>query len=524
MVRNGLELGLGLTSGWQAQSPAAPQRPMRMALYGDSFAQRGQDITGSPNVLDAGNVDPQTLRWASETTDRVGGVTWGFGPWIEMLSGGRYRLPWQLNHGIGGFNTGQLSRLSGADPTPWYLADFLARLTALPAALAPDAVILQAGTNDGVTMFTAPQSYAHVLKICQPIVARGLPVIVSTVLPRGNAANPTSRLTADRIAWADAFNALLVANLAAEPTLAGLVRVIDPRAAFRDTAGGAQAFDIAPECEYDGLHLSARRGVRLLAAAYLAALDAQFSTLQPTGLPMVGGPASFNANPFVTGTGGSLARLGNAATNSGFTLNGGTVSPVAGVVADGWTVTTTLNGGASAWNGTHPNNVKGDLAVAMVGSGETRAIRLTFDCDAAGLTNANTRAVEASCAVTLPATGVLAVGDPFQGLAVVEIARRAGLPIRGLRGVGAELRLTEPDGLTRVARSSGVAPNGTARLDWEDLEFTGSARLVLCTPPRLRKAGTYGAITFSVLIFVAGQAADIDAVVSISRAGVMRAG
>lgn len=523
MAPAGLGLGLGLAAGPRGAPQMLVQRPLRVAQYGDSFVQRGQDITGSPNVLDAGNVDPQTARWASEATDRVGGVTWGFAPWIEMLSGGRYRLPWQLNHGIGGFNSGQLSRLSGADPTPWHLADFLARLSAIPAELAPDAVIVQAGTNDGVATFTAAQSYANMLRICQQIAAPGLPVVVATVLPRGNAANPSLRLATDRIAWADAYNALLIANLAAEPTLAGLVRVIDPRAAFRDLSGGAQPNDIEPECEYDGLHLSARRGVRLLAAAYLAALDARFGTAQPAGLTGPGGPACYNANPLMAGNAGGLQRMGNSATNVGFTLNGGTASPVAGVVADGWTVTTTLNGTASAWNGTDPNNIKGDLAVAMVGTGADRAIRITLDCNAAGLSNANTRAVEAFSAVTLPATSVLAVGEAFHGVAVVEITRRGGLPIRGLRGVSAELRLTEPDTLTRVARSCVVAPNGTARLDWDDIEFLGPTRLVLRTPPRLRKTGSYGAIAFAIIIQVAGQAADIDAVVTISRAGVMKA-
>ena len=156
-------------------------------------------------------------------------------PWLDALSGGKFTAPYQINRAIGEFNTGQLARFDGADPTPWYLANFMTFLaTQVGTVFAADAVIYQAGTNDGVTTFSAAASYANILKACQKITALGTPVFLSTILPRGNAANPGSRLATDLIAVTDALNALLVSNLAAEPTLNGRVRVIGPRASFRD--------------------------------------------------------------------------------------------------------------------------------------------------------------------------------------------------------------------------------------------------------------------------------------------------
>lgn len=511
MLRRKTFWGQNLDRSSAPSAPAALQRPLRIAIYGDSFAQRNQDVTGAPTV------DPQTEAWATDTTSTVGGVSWGFAPWIETLSLGKYRLPYQINHGIGGFNTGQLSRLANPDPTPHFLASFLTRLAAFPVALRPDAVLFQAGTNDDTAGFSAAASYANILKICANITATGVPVFVATVLPRGNSLNVGSRAANPSVV--DDLNALLLANLAAAPSVNGLVRVLDPRTPFRDLAGPPN--DILDAMVYDGLHLSASAGVRELAVAYRSALDAYFPGVIG-GLPATGGPETFNTNPLMTGTGGTLTRSGNFTSNGTFTINGfgATGFPIPNVVPDGWTVTTTTSTGpSSAWSGIAPATPQGELTVSKVGAGDDTAIQLRFDCDLSLLNNANTRAVEAFCTVTLPVG--LAVGDYFEGVAVVEVLRRDGLPIAGIRGFSAEMRLVEPDAATRIVRSNMIAPNGTPKLLIEDREYAGTNALVLRTPPRIRKSGTYGTITFAVFVLVAGQAPDIDAVVRIRRAGVI---
>ena len=206
---------------------------------------------------------------------------------------------------------------------------------------------------------------------------------------------------------------------------------------------------------------------------------------------------------------GTVTRSGNATTNIGFTMEG--IAP-----AD-WTVTTTQNGGASAWNGISPNNVTGTVTVAKQAAAVGEAIVITVDCVASGMSTANTRAIEAFCAVTLPATAILPVGAYFRGLAVVELSGH-----KACRGVSAELRLAEPDGTTRIVRSAGPAPNGTPNMTLDpSVTFVGPDRFVLQTPPRIRKADSYGTIEFAVLLYFAGQAAECDAVLTISQAGVV---
>lgn len=497
-------LGLTLAPGSARQAlSVAAQAPWHVAIYGDSFGQRGQDITGTPNAVDAGVVDPQLLKWASDLTHQVGGVQWGMTPWLDALSAGRFAAPYQLNRAIGGFNTGQLARFDGADPTPWFLADFVAFLTGISTApFAPDAVIYQAGTNDGVTSFSAASSYANILKACEKITALGLPVVLSTVLPRGNAANPGSRLAPDRIAVMDALNGLLLGNLAAEPSVGGMVRVIDPRTGFRDPGGLSN--DILDALVYDGLHLSAT-GCRMLAQAYLTALNGYFTA--PVSSPLPTGPTHI-ANGLMTGTAGLVTRTGNAATNTGFSMTG--------TAPDGWTVTTTVNGGATAWNGTSPNNITGTVTVGAAAADLGQAIVITAACNGSGLTNANTRAIEARCVVTLPDPSVLPVGAYFRGIAVVELSDHAAC-----RGVSAELRLTEPDLIQRTKRSNGPAPNGTANMTLDAVNHVGAGRFVLQTPPCIRKAGSYGTVEFAVILMVAGQVSAINATVRISQAGVV---
>ena len=70
-------------------------------------------------------------------------------------------------------------------------------LLALPVGERPQAVIYQAGTNDDAASFSAVTSYGNIRTTCQKIVeGLGIPVFLSTVLPRGNSANVGSRITA----------------------------------------------------------------------------------------------------------------------------------------------------------------------------------------------------------------------------------------------------------------------------------------------------------------------------------------
>ncbi len=501
-----LGLTVSISDQQRLSSAAAPalNRPLRLAVYGDSFGQRSQDILGSPNSVDSGAVNPVSKKWATDLTVRAGGVQWGFGPWLDMLSGGKYLVPYHLNRAIGGLNTGQLSQdgVSGD-----YLGELDVFLAAqLSGPLAPDAVLFQAGTNDAVTTFDALQSYNNIRAICQKIVARGVPVVLSTILPRGTAANPEARIEADRIGVTGDLNNLLISNLMAEPSLAGLATLIDPRASFRDLAG--QTNDILPELVYDGLHLSVT-GCRLLGQAYIAGLNTRFTAPITDHLPTA---PTYIANGLMAGTGGTVTRTGNSTTNQDFAMTG--------TAPTGWTVTTTLNSGASAWNATHPNNIKGSVVVSKAAADVGEAVVITIDCDASGNLNSNTRAIEAFCSVALPNTTELPVGAYFRGLTVVELTRRSGLPIKGIRGVSAEMRITEPDAIQRVTRSAGPAPNGTANMELADFAHVGATRIVIQTPPRIRKAGAYGTIEFAVVLLVAGLAPDIDVVCKISQAGV----
>jgi hypothetical protein len=229
---------------------------------------------------------------------------------------------------------------------------------------------------------------------------------------------------------------------------------------------------------------------------------ATMSGLLPTG-------ATYIANGLMSGTAGTVTRIGNTTTNTGFTISG--------IAPDGWTVTTTLNGGASAWNGTAPNNITGTVTVGAEAAAVGNALVIAATCNASGLTTANTRAIEAKCSVALPATSVLAVGEYYRGIAVVELSGHAGC-----RGVSAELRVTEPDAVLRVKRSNGPAPNGTVNMTLDALNYEGAGRFVLQTPPCIRKAGTYGAIEFAVFVYFAGQANPVNATVKISQAGVIK--
>ncbi|QHQ36410.1 SGNH/GDSL hydrolase family protein [Algicella marina] len=488
-------------SGGGPQPPAATP-PRTLALYGDSFAQRSQDVTGSPNSFDSGLVTPVSGKWATADTEDVGGVGWGFASWLAALDG-RFRTPWQLNFAVGGLNTGQLSQ-DGTGGN--FLGDFATRMQAAQVgALPPHGVIFQAGTNDAVTAFPAIESYNNILAICTRIVALGLPVFLSTVLPRGSATWPGARVDTGRIAVVDELNARLLADLGSEPALAGQVHVVDPRASFRDLGG--QANDVIDALTYDGLHLSPA-GCRLLALAYAAALETAFPTAQVEGLPTaLPDPGNFIANPLMAGIGGTVTMMGNATTNQDFSITG--------TAPDGWTVRTT-NTGITGWNGTDPRNIKGTVTVASVPAAVGDAIEIIVDGDGSGHTNDNTRGLEATVNITLPDTSALPTGSHFEGLCRVELEGHLNC-----RGVSAELRLTEPDSTTRFARALRPAPNGTPEMELNPAtDYTGNNALMLRTPPRARKPGSYGTVQFAVMLYFAGQQSQLQATLRISQAAV----
>jgi len=477
--------------------PSAAE-PILVAVIGDSFVQRGMDVTGAPNTVDGGSVDPQLLKWPDvAATTPMGGLQWGFASHLNDASSGKYIVPQTLVRGIGGFNTGQLARNSVDTPTvtPHYLDSLEAEIAA--ANWTPDVLILQAGTNDGVASFTAAQSYANMVTIAKRFTQQGIPVVVSTVLPRGHQAATGDRLTSDRITWCNDYNALLLANFEADADLGGLAHVVDPRASYYDADPGAAANDVDPALVYDGLHLN-WAGSRRLADAYKARLDDLFPGAVSV-LPESGGPA-FNANPLMAGTGGTVMRYSNAATNPGFDITG--------TAPDGWTVrpaSASETTGITNWNGgSSTGNITGTIVVTSepAPGGEGNAIAIDVDCSNASLVGGkarNVRALDAFTLATMPSTDALAVGAFFEAVARVDIAPGH----HNLIGASVEMRLTEPGGGVRIVRSCGNAPNGTANMQVPgDADLSG---MVLRTPPIPRLAGSYGDITLSVLIYVSGN-------------------
>jgi hypothetical protein len=478
--------------------------PLLIIPYGDSFVQRGMDILGSPNSLDGGNVDPQLLKWPTGDTSRRGGVQWGFTSVIQDHSAGRYVFDQSLFWGIGGFNTGQLSRVDTTEP--YYLTLFLAMLDDAIADGYPVAgVLLNAGVNDhlptasGGSLWPAQSTYDRLLAICEGVALRDIPIFVNTIPPRGNSASTSARAETPQNVL-DA-NALLLADLEDEPGVSGLVRVVDIWTPLHDSGG--QSNDVLAAMVYDGLHLS-KEGCVEVGMADIAVMDAYFAdvTVDPYSdtdnyLP--------NAD-FATATGGTRTRNGNDTTNAGYTH--------AGTVPASWTLTTcgTAHGvGLTNWNGTDPANVKGHLEV----SGADNAITVNLDCDSSG-TSTNSRAVRISAEVTLPSTDDLPVGAYYEGLVEMSVTNHAGL-----RGVSVSIGATEPDATTRWIHSDIVAPNGTANMDIPStVDLSG---LLLRTPPVIRKTGTYGTVLFCVYLYVAGGVADIAGTFVMTNPKVRRA-
>lgn len=484
--------------------------PYTVAIISDSFGMRSTDVSGSPNSVDAGSVNPVSKKWPIDATNQLGGMQWGFASHIDMLSGGKFVCPWQTNRAVGGLNTGQLAQDSVAGDWLFDAAAYIATLAG--TLIYPDAVIYQAGTNDDATNAPATSSYNNIRAALKKFTDLGIPVFLSTVLPRGNAAFPTTRV-ADIATLSDLNNRLIgigYPGMAAEATLNGLVRVIDPRASFRDLSG--QSNDVLATHTYDGLHLNAV-GARIFARAYLAEMNAYFTTtissLLPTGTTM-------GVNGLMTGTGGVLTYINNAANNIGFTINGSATKPVNGGVPTGWTVTTTLNGGAVSWAAVDPKNTKGTLVVDVVAAAVGSGLRIILNANGAGNLDDNTRALEAFHPVTLD--GSIAVGEWFKGIAVVELSSHVGL-----RGLSCEMRLTEPDAVLRTRRTSGPAPNGTLNMLYDPtVDFVGANRFVLQTPPIKRLAGTYNLIELAVVLMIAGLVNPVTATMVISQAGVIK--
>lgn len=480
--------------------------PLLIIPYGDSFVQRGMDILGSPNSLDAGNVDPQLLKWPTDLTTRRGGVQWGFTSVIQDHSAGRYVFDQRgLFWGIGGFNTGQLSRVDTTEP--FYLTLFCAMLDDAIAAGYPVAgVVLCAGVNDhlptasGGSITSAQGTYDHLHEICAAVALRDIPVFVLTVPPRGNSLNTTARAD-DPQRVLDA-NTLLTTDLEDEEDVNGLVRVVDIWTPLHDTGG--QSNDVLDAKVYDGLHPS-KEGCVDIGMACLEVMNTYFDAIVAVDPSLDTENYLPNAD-FATATGGTRTRNGNDTTNVGFTHSGS--------VPASWTWTTcgTAHGvGLTNWNGTDPANVKGTVVVACADGEFTMAL----DCDSSGA-NANSRACRFSADITLPSTDDLPVGSHFEGLVEVDVASHLNL-----RGVSVAVMAVEPDGITRHYHSDIVAPNGTAKMDIPaavDLEG-----LLLRTPAVIRKDGVYASLLFCVYVYVAGAVANIDGLVTVRNPQVRRA-
>ena len=474
-----LRLGLHPRPETGSGSPAAPARaqPYRVAIYGDSFGQRASDVNGVVNSVNSSQVNPVNKWWATESTTRVGGVEWGIGAWTQALSKGRYIVPYQLNRAIGGLNTGQLVLYQTSQA---YLSDFESFLQAELATGRPvDAVLLHAGTNDSGTNFSDNLTYANLKTICQKITALGIKVVLHTILPRGNDSFPALRIDGsdgsvtgsvgsggngcgDRRSYVTTINARLLATFAGE-FAAGMVKVVDAVAAFQSAQSGARAFDIEPALAYDGIHLSPV-GCQLFAQTILGGLDALLAPAVAS--PLVADAGSDTINGLMAGSGGTVA--------NGFT----------GAAPTGWTV-----GGLLNWTAANPFGTRtASIVPAAVGN----AVQLDLAFNTTGTTGTDKTSCALKRVVTIPAD--VAPGDSFEAIARVEIdnAQRC-------LGADIELVLAEPDGVTRTIRSLATVDTGTALREWA----TGTAykdgnALILRTPPRLCKAGTYGTISLNL--------------------------
>lgn len=454
--------------------------PIMVAIYGDSFGQRAQDILGSPGVDGENGVNPVIENWATYDTSRVGGVTWGPGAWAQYLSRGKYRMPYQMNRAIGGLNTGQLSQTTGT------VGEWLTKFEAFlggGSEFAADAVLLHAGTNDPNASFSAQTSYNNLVAIGQAITGLGVKLVWHTVLPRGNTDFPGARYDETGVQWANDLNAMMLANFEGE-FAEGMAKVIDPRATFHDTGSG-EDYDIFPALAYDGLHLSPD-GCRLLADAILGGLDDLLPVTLAPDLAAPGDLGELGAKALFAGTGGA-------------TTGGG----VTGDAADNWTV--------------QRINWQGDLTVTCTvepaAEGNAQVVEITGDTSAG--TNGNTQWISINTSLDLSG---LTPGDHFEAMARIELSGT-----ENLQACDIELRIAEPDLTTRDVRACQPPPNNTNLMEWASVpDYTGADALIVRTPPRIVKEGSYGASVFDIRLAFPRQVASVAATAKVSQATVRK--
>lgn len=480
---------------------SAPRtRPIRTAIFGDSFGQRSQDVSGSPGEDGATAVSTGLFNFPGPQTNAVGGVAWGVGAWMAALSGGRYVMPYQLNFAVGGSTTEQLKQDGGQTSGTGTdrLSLFCARMQAEQAAGRPvDLCVLHAGTNDATSGLTVEQSFSNLVTICEKIAALGISVILFTASPRGDTANTGARLTSAQIAFAKGLRDRVLTQIEQVPTLLGKVKVANGW--LQEVAEGNG--DAVVGKTYDGVHPSPDFA-RELALSGLAAADA---LLRPAFAPQLASgpdPADLlGSRGQMAGSGGTLQALGSVSANAGFTISGS--------APDGWTLIPGVPSGG-AWSASGTTNVKGTVTGVVEPSGAERVFTVTVACNSTARSNENTVQLEARTAVPLAG---LSAGDWIEALVRIELAQSSGF-----RGADLALRFTEPDGVLRTVRCLQPPPNGTPYREWNDTAaLSGGSALVLRTAPRQIKPGTYGAIDLAVILAFHGQNANLSTVARILR-------
>jgi lysophospholipase L1-like esterase len=197
-------------------------------------------------------------------------------------------------------------------------AQMLARVSADVIAYAPEWCVVFGGCNDLAGAVAGADVYANLVAICQALTAAGIKVLLCTVAP-------SDSIVGGQIAEYQAANALINAYSAAN------VWIAQTGEAVEDPADAGHPLDGAT---HDGVHPTAW-GAQLYGGAMAAVLAPLISGAVPFVLS-AGDPSLVLANPFLTGTDGTLGTGTREAT---------------GTVADDWTL----------WYGAGSQVDRGDL-------------------------------------------------------------------------------------------------------------------------------------------------------------------
>ncbi len=228
--------------------------------------------------------------------------------WLNILGGGAYELPGDLNFGVSGDNTSQI------------LARFNA--TVLPTMLAQRVrwLLLMGGTNnpgDGISLSDAKAHFTEIAGKCE---AAGIRLVIVAETPRGDTTFTAQRFTDANLKYHDTLRDWLLRYL---PYAYPNVLVHDPYPAMADPA--TTTGDAIVGMLYDGLHPSPLGARAIATGLHNGVLSKMFPavnrliTTQANAWHATDRPfGALNTNPLLVGTGGTL---------------GG----ASGQLADGWT-------------------------------------------------------------------------------------------------------------------------------------------------------------------------------------------